>query len=259
MALSNPSSITAFSAFAARSRASFLASISSGSNPERTWSTTPPVPSGRPIPIFRSPFPEDLFDLLKKGGMAGLLPESPVEGRAAVEASRKYDRIVQIGTQQHSWPHYLEAAEVIHSGRLGEISEVKVWDYDYYYPGMGSPPDGDPPEELDWDFWLGPSPKVPYNPNRYRYHYWFFDYGGAWQLDWAVHHYDMVHFCLGVSAPKSAVAMGGFLCFEETNTEWPDTFSGIWTLMPFTGVQVEARQDEAVSAPRRLELIGSTR
>jgi predicted dehydrogenase len=149
------------------------------------------------------------------------------EGRAAVEASRKYDRIVQLGTQQRSWPHYQQAAEAIRSGRLGEISEVKVWDYDYLYPGMGNPPDADPPQELDWDFWLGPSPKVPYNPNRYQYHYWFFDYAGAWQLDWAVHHYDIVHWCLGVTAPKSATAMGGFMCFEETNIEWPDTFSGI--------------------------------
>ncbi|MHC4181655.1 MAG: Gfo/Idh/MocA family protein, partial [Planctomycetota bacterium] len=93
------------------------------------------------------------------------------EGRAAVGAARKYDRVVQIGTQQKSWPHYIQAAEVIRSGRLGEISEVKVWDMDYLYPGPG-----DPPKELDWDFWVGPSPKVPYNPNRYAQHYWWFDY-----------------------------------------------------------------------------------
>ena len=149
------------------------------------------------------------------------------EGRAAVRAARKYHRVVQLGTQQRNWPHYQEAAKIVQSGRLGEISEVKVWDYDYFYPGFGCPPDSDPPEQLDWDFWLGPSPKVPYNPNRYRYHYWWFDYGGGWQLDWAVHHYDIVHWFMGVQAPVSATAMGGFLCFEETNTEWPDTFSGI--------------------------------
>ncbi|MCH8042629.1 MAG: Gfo/Idh/MocA family oxidoreductase [Planctomycetes bacterium] len=149
------------------------------------------------------------------------------EGRAAVRAARKYDRIVQIGTQQRSWEHYRKAAELIRAGRLGEISEVKVWDYQYFYPGFGSPPDGDPPAELDWDFWLGPSPKVAYNPNRYRHHYWFFDYGGAWQLDWAVHHYDIVNWCMGVSEPISATAMGGNMCFEKSNNQWPDTFSGI--------------------------------
>ena len=149
------------------------------------------------------------------------------EGRAAVRAARKYERIVQIGTQQRNWPHYIDAARVVQSGRLGEISEVKVWDFDYLYPGFGTPPDGPPPRELDWDLWLGPSPKVAYNPNRYDYHYWWFDYGGGWPLDWGVHHYDIVHWFLGVSAPLSATAMGGMLCFEPTNTQWPDTFSGI--------------------------------
>ncbi|MHC4177802.1 MAG: hypothetical protein ACYSWU_09860, partial [Planctomycetota bacterium] len=102
-----------------------------------------------------------------------------------------------------------------------------VWDMDYLYPGPGDPPDCDPPKELDWDFWVGPSPKVPYNPNRYAQHYWWFDYAGGWQLDWAVHHYDIVHWCMGVTEPIAATAMGGFLCYEKTNIEWPDTFSGI--------------------------------
>jgi predicted dehydrogenase len=152
------------------------------------------------------------------------------EGRAAVQAARKYDRVVQLGTQQRSWPHYQQAAEVIRSGRLGEISEVKVWDYDYFYPGFGSPPDADPPREFGepyWDFWLGPAPRRPYNPNRFLRHYWFFDYAGGWQVDWAVHHYDVVHMCLGVTSPFSATASGGMLCFEDTNTEWPDTFNGV--------------------------------
>ncbi|NLS96241.1 MAG: Gfo/Idh/MocA family oxidoreductase [Planctomycetaceae bacterium] len=152
------------------------------------------------------------------------------EGRAMVQAARRYNRVVQIGTQQRSWPHYQQAAELLQSGRLGEISEVKVWDYDYFYPGFGAPPDAAPPKEFGeeyWDFWLGPSPKKPYNPNRFARWYWFFDYAGAWQVDWAVHHYDVVHMCLGVTAPHSATASGGMLCFEETNTEWPDTFSGI--------------------------------
>jgi predicted dehydrogenase len=110
---------------------------------------------------------------------------------------------------------------------LGEISEVKVWDYDYFYPGFGAPPDRDPPDGLDWDFWVGPSPKQPYNPNKINRHYWFFDFGGGWQLDWAVHHYDIVNWCMGVKEPIAATALGGFFSFEDTNTQWPDTFSGV--------------------------------
>ena len=154
------------------------------------------------------------------------------EGRSAVRAAREHHRIVQLGTQQRSWPHYKQASEIIQSGRLGEISEVKVWDYDYMYPGFGTPPDGPPPKELDWDFWLGPAPQVPYNSNRYEHHYWWFDYGGGWPLDWGVHHYDVVHWFMGVTSPFSAAAMGGKHCFEVTNVEWPDTFSGICQYAP---------------------------
>jgi predicted dehydrogenase len=155
------------------------------------------------------------------------LGTSIAEGRAAVAAAKKYDRIVQIGTQQASQEHYLKAAEIVQSGKLGRISEVKTWDMDYMYPGFGAPPDGDPPKELDWDFWVGPSPKRPYNPNRYVHHYWWFDYAGGWQLDWAVHHYQIIHWYMGTQEPLSAVGVGGKLAFENDNTEWPDTFSGI--------------------------------
>lgn len=151
------------------------------------------------------------------------------EGRQMVEAAKKYNRIVQIGTQQHSANHYRKAVEIIQSGKLGRISEVKVWDYVNQNPGLGAPPDTSPPEELDWDFWLGPAPKVPYNENRYVNHYWFFDYSGAWQLDWAVHHYDIVHWAMGTRSPISGFAAGGKFCFDEDkdNREWPDTFSGV--------------------------------
>ncbi|WP_237228787.1 Gfo/Idh/MocA family protein [Rubinisphaera sp. JC750] len=150
------------------------------------------------------------------------------EGRAMVEAAKKYDRIVQIGTQQRSTPHYQKAAEVIQSGMLGEISEVKVWDFDYKFPGFGSPPNEAPPEGLDWDFWVGPSPAQPYNPNKVAQHYWFFDFGNGWAVDWGVHHYDIVHWFMQVDAPQRVTALGGMHAFEQPcNAQWPDTFSGI--------------------------------
>ena len=148
------------------------------------------------------------------------------EGRQMVKAAKKYDRIVQFGSQQHSSEHYRKAAEIIQSGQLGRISEVKVWDYTNHNPGFGTPTDGDPPEELDWDFWLGPSPKVPYNPNRYAEHAWFFDYGCGWPVHWAAHHYEIVNWAMGTHTPLSAIGAGGHYCFDKDNREWPDTFSG---------------------------------
>ncbi len=147
------------------------------------------------------------------------------EGRAVVKAARKYNRIACIGTQQRSSPHYQKAVEIIKSGLLGKIGLVEVWDVEQQLPGFGNPPDSDPPKELDWDFWVGPSPKVPYNPNRYAHHYWFWDYGGGWQCDWAVHHYDIVHWAMGRDKPVAAQASGGKLMIDD-NRELPDTFSG---------------------------------
>jgi len=148
------------------------------------------------------------------------------EGRAAVKAARKYDRIVQMGTQQRTWQHYRQAVEIIRSGALGDISSVEVFDLENFTPGFGSPPDGVAPPELDWDFYLGPSPAVPFNQNRYDRHYWFYDYGGAWQHDWGVHHYDIVHWAMGVDSPVAAVGHGGKFAFPKDNTQWPDTFTG---------------------------------
>jgi predicted dehydrogenase len=153
---------------------------------------------------------------------------SIAEGRAAVEAASKYNRVVQVGLQQRSWEHYRQAAQIIQSGALGEISEIKIWDNDYLYPGFGSPPDSEPPQGLNWDFWLGPAPKQPYNSNKIDRHYWFFDFGGGWQVNWGVHHYDVMHWFMGVTAPVSVTAAGGFYCYRQPcNTQWPDTFSAI--------------------------------
>jgi len=148
------------------------------------------------------------------------------EGRAVITAARKHDRIVHMGTQQRSWEHYREAVEIVRSGLLGEISNVHVFDLENFWPGFGAPENEAPPPGFNWEFWVGLSPLVPYNPNRYIRHYWFFDYGGGWQLDWAVHHYDIVNWAMGVDEPVAAIGMGSKFAFFEDNTEWPDTFTG---------------------------------
>jgi len=147
------------------------------------------------------------------------------EGLAAIEAAKKYDRIVQIGTNQHSCEHYRKAVEIIQSGRLGNIMEVKVWDTDHY-GSLGNPPDCDPPAELDWDFYVGPSPMRPFNP-RYLSFDWFRDFGGGFQVAWGVHHFDIVHWAMGVNWPRTVTAQGGNYAGFHDCREWPDTFSAI--------------------------------
>jgi predicted dehydrogenase len=148
------------------------------------------------------------------------------EGPVAIAAAKKYGRIVQVGTQQRSQEHYQKAVELIQAGRLGEISEVKVWDYENYWPGAGSPPDCPPPSELDWDFYVGPSPFRNYNPNiYYNYGYdWFRVSGAGHQVAWGVHHFDIVLWAMQVKWPRSAYATGGNFAFVD-NHEYPNTFT----------------------------------
>lgn len=150
------------------------------------------------------------------------------EGLVAIEAARRYGRIVQAGTQQRSQQHYREAAEIVRSGKLGEVSEVRVWDYENYYPGPGSPADCPPPAELDWDFYVGPSPFRPYNPNMYyNYGYdWFRIAGAGHQVAWGVHHFDIVLWAMGVQSPEAVFAAGGNFAYE-TNHDYPNTFDAV--------------------------------
>lgn len=152
------------------------------------------------------------------------------EGRRMVEAARRYGRIVQVGTQQRSGHHFQQAAELIRSGRIGKVTQVRTWNFSNETPeGIGNPPDGDPPADLDWDMWLGPAPKRPFNPNRFGVHpsrwstfRYFWDYAGGMMTDWGVHWLDIVHMAMGVDAPESVSAVGGKFVVND-NRETPDT------------------------------------
>jgi predicted dehydrogenase len=152
------------------------------------------------------------------------------EGRRMVEAARRYKRVVQVGTQQRSGVHFQKAIELIHQGHIGKVSFVRTWNYGNVFPeGIGNPPDSDPPKELDWDFWLGPARKVPFNPNRFGVHpdrfssfRWFWDYAGGMMTDWGVHLLDVVHWGMKVDVPQSVSAQGGKLYLQD-NRETPDT------------------------------------
>ena len=133
------------------------------------------------------------------------------EGRAMVEAARRYNRIVQVGTQQRSAPHYAEAARIVHSGELGRVHFVRIWNFVNMYPnGIGRMPDSDPPQGVDWDIYLGPAPYARFNKNRFGGTYrWFWDYGGGLVTDFGIHRFDSMHQIMGVDAPVSVSASGG--------------------------------------------------
>jgi predicted dehydrogenase len=150
------------------------------------------------------------------------------EGRRMADAARKYDRVVQVGIQQQSGPHYIEAAELVQSGKLGKVTHVRTWNTHNRLPGIGFPADGDPPETLNWDFWLGPAPRIPYNATKasglFRM---FWDYAGGTITDWGTHHMGTVHHIMGEDQPKSAAATGGKFFIKDLY-DTPDTMNVLW-------------------------------
>lgn len=144
------------------------------------------------------------------------------EGRKMVEAARQHGRVVQTGSQQRSGPHYAEAVEAIRSGEVGSVHHVEAGLERNSMPGFGTPADSDPPADFNYDMWLGPAPKKPYNPLRGLYHFrWFWDYSGGQMTNWGAHNIDIARWGLACEAPKSVCGFGGRFAIRD-HGETPD-------------------------------------
>jgi predicted dehydrogenase len=151
------------------------------------------------------------------------------EGRAMVNAARKYDRVVQTGSQQRSDNRFRLACELVRSGRLGKLQKVTVGlpKVNFDPPAV---PDTAPPPELDYDFWLGPAPERPYNPKRVHYLFRFFwDYSGGQLTNFGAHHLDIVQWALDKdnSGPVSVSATSTF--HKDGWFEVPETSRVVFT------------------------------
>jgi predicted dehydrogenase len=157
------------------------------------------------------------------------------EGRAMVTAARKYDRVVQMGTQQRSAPHYTQAVEYVKNGQLGKIRLVRAWAYLDWKGETPVVPDSAPPEGVDYDMWLGPAKKRPFNRNRFHFTFrWYWDYSGGLMTDWGAHMIDIANWAMGIKAPSSAVSAGGKFGYPNDAMETPDTQQVIWAFPEFT-------------------------
>jgi predicted dehydrogenase len=153
-----------------------------------------------------------------------------VEGRKMVEAAKKHGRVVQVGLHRRSSPFCTEAAEFIRKGGIGHVTVARAFNVTNEWPkGIGNPANEEPPKGFDWDAWLGPAPKVPYNKNRTFYRFrWFYDYSGGQLTNWGVHYMDMIHWALGHDAPLAVTAMGGKHAITD-NRDVPDTLEVLWS------------------------------
>jgi len=96
-------------------------------------------------------------------------------------------------------------------------------------------PDGEPPAGVDYDLWLGPAPKRPFNKNRFHFNFrWYYDYSGGLMTDWGAHMIDIANWGMNVTAPKAAVAVGGKFGFPDDAEETPDTQQTLWEFDGFS-------------------------
>jgi predicted dehydrogenase len=135
---------------------------------------------------------------------------------AAVEGSKQ---VVATGTQQRSWDHYLAAKKIIDSGELGQISFVENWWYQDYLSSK------DPGEvdvsQLDWQQWLGPGPKQPFDAMKFRRWRFFWDFGGGVFTDLMTHWIDVIQWFMNSPEPERVQASGS--THAATWLESPDT------------------------------------
>ncbi len=167
------------------------------------------------------------------------------ECNVMVAAQQKYNRAVQCGQWQRSVPHFVDALNFVKTGKLGKIRTVKAWAYQGWMTNIETKPDGPTPAGVNYDMWLGPATKRPFNPNRFHFNFrWFWDYAGGLMTDWGVHLIDYALLGMDAKFPKSAVALGGKYAYPDGQHETPDTMT---TVYEFDGYNMIWEQAQSIS------------
>ena len=144
------------------------------------------------------------------------------EGRAMVTAARKHQRVVQTGSQQRSGAHYAKAIDLIRKGEIGPVHKVTVGFTRNVLPGFRPKDLPVSSSNLDWDMWLGPAPKVAFDPFRCLYNFrWFWDYSGGQMTNFGAHHLDIVRWALGAAGPTGVAGFADRYAVKDGG-ETPD-------------------------------------
>lgn len=150
-----------------------------------------------------------------------------VESQAMLAAARKYNKVVQVGTQRRSTPHLIDAREnIIKAGKLGKVAHVEICCYWHMRNKMklSDAPDGPAPDYLDYEMWTGPAPMRPFNkivhPRGWRA---FMEYGNGIVGDMCVHMLDMTRWMLDLGWPTAISSTGGILIDKEARANISDS------------------------------------
>jgi predicted dehydrogenase len=160
------------------------------------------------------------------------LTHSVAEGKSVIEAQNKHNRIVQVGTQQRSMTHLIQAREVVKSGRIGRVVKVHLtWNRNS--DRVRKNPLGVDPKAVNWKAFLGTAREQPFDEYRFRNWRWFWDFGGGLFTDLMVHWIDVVHWFLEPDHPLKAVSIGDHFIAKGV-WETPDT---VQTLLSYPDFQ----------------------
>lgn len=163
------------------------------------------------------------------------IANSVAECEAMLTKANASDRMVQIGQWQRSQPHFVDAIDYVHSGKLGQIRLAKAWAYQGWMKPVPVLSDGPVPQGVDYKMWLGPAPLRPFNENRFHFNFrWFWDYAGGLMTDWGVHLIDYALFGMKAGLPKSVMAMGGKFAYPDDASQTPDTLQALYEFDGFS-------------------------
>jgi predicted dehydrogenase len=140
------------------------------------------------------------------------------DGVALLKLASATKQVIQTGTQQRSWEHFILGKQLVDSGKLGQITFVHT--YWHQRMGIGPWPEVDQ-AKLDWKGWLGSAPEQRFEPERFFRWRHFRDFGGGVLTDLMTHWIDVVHWYLGVTTPQTAVVTSGK--YRVKTMDWPDT------------------------------------
>jgi predicted dehydrogenase len=149
------------------------------------------------------------------------------EGKAVIEAHKKHERVVQVGTQQRSMTHIQEAYKLVHDGKLGKVHKVHLtWNRNVDRVKKG--PQGVDAKKVDWKAFLGKAREQPFDEYRYRNWRWFWDFGGGVFTDLMVHWIDVAHWFLDLDHPLTARSIGQHIISKDV-WETPDSVQTLLT------------------------------
>jgi predicted dehydrogenase len=146
------------------------------------------------------------------------------EAKQIVAAARKYDRMVQQGSQSRSSVALQDGVQKMRDGLIGDLYLSRGLCYKWR-DTIGKTPVSDPPEGVDYDLWTGPAPKKPFTKNRFHYNWhWMWDFGNGDLGNQGIHEMDIARWGLGVKFPTKVSAIGGKFMFDD-DQETPNTLN----------------------------------